>query len=111
MILSGLIILLVFGLIVGFAFRYRNGSRANRGPLPEWMQRDFEIGWTAATVFLFLFIAWFTAAKQSGQPRAPERRHADPCRRQAMDVEDAAAERRARDQRAACADQHAGRAA
>ena len=66
MILSGLIILLVFGLIIGFAFRYRNGSRAKRGPLPEWLTRDFEIGWTAATAFLFLFIAWFTAASNLG---------------------------------------------
>jgi cytochrome c oxidase subunit II len=65
-IMSGLIILLVFGLIVGFAFRYRNGSRAKRGPLPEWLTRDFEIGWTAATAFLFLFIAWFTAASNLG---------------------------------------------
>lgn len=66
MIFSGLIVLLVFGLIVGFAFRYRNGSRAPRGTLPEWMERDFEIGWTAATLFLALFIAWFTAASSLG---------------------------------------------
>ena len=66
MIMSGLIILLVFGLIIGFAFRYRNGSRAKRGPLPQWLTRDFEIGWTAATAFLFLFIAWFTAASNLG---------------------------------------------
>ena len=65
-LISSLIILLVFGLIVGFAIRYRNGSRAPRGPLPEWLQRDFEIGWTAATAFLFLFIAWFTTASNLG---------------------------------------------
>ena len=56
----------MFGLILTFAFRYRNDSRAKRGDLPEWMQRDFEIGWTAATFFLFLFIAWFTAAADLG---------------------------------------------
>jgi cytochrome c oxidase subunit 2 len=63
---SGLTILLVFGLIILFAFRYRNGSAAYRGKLPEWIQRDFEIGWTAATLFFFLFIAWFTAASNLG---------------------------------------------
>jgi len=66
LVLSGVVCLLVFGLIFGFAFRYRNGSRANRGDLPEFVQRDFEIGWTAATLFLFLFIAWFTSATDLG---------------------------------------------
>ena len=65
-IVSVMIIVLVFGLIVGFAFRYRNGSRAKRGDLPELIERDFEIGWTVATLFLFLFIAWFTAAADLG---------------------------------------------
>ena len=66
MLISGLIILLVFGLILTFAIRYRNGSRAHRGDLPDWTQRDFEIGWTVATFFLFIFIAWFTAAGNLG---------------------------------------------
>ena len=65
-LLSGLIILLVFGLIVVFAIRYRNGSRARRGDLPEWIERDFEIGWTTATLFLALFIAWWTATSTFG---------------------------------------------
>lgn len=66
MILAGLISLLVFGLIVGFGWRYRNGSPARRGALPDWIERDFEIGWTSATLFLALFIAWFSAASSFG---------------------------------------------
>ena len=66
LVVSGLIVLLVFGMVVSFAFRYRNGSQAKRGDLPSWMERDLEIGWTAATLFLFLFIAWFTAASSLG---------------------------------------------
>jgi cytochrome c oxidase subunit 2 len=71
-ILSAVILLLVFGLIIGFALRYRNGSKAKRGDLPEWLERDFEIGWTAATLFLALFIAWWTASNNLGSrtPRA-----------------------------------------
>ncbi len=66
MLIAIVVVVLVFGLIVTFAYRYRNGSRAPRGELPAWMQRDFEIGWTAATLFLFLFLAWFTAASSLG---------------------------------------------
>jgi cytochrome c oxidase subunit II len=66
LLLSASIIVLVFGLIVVFAYRFRHGSRAKRGDLPEWVQRDFEIGWIAATLFLALFIAWFTAAANIG---------------------------------------------
>ena len=63
---AGLVALLVFGLVVGFAIRYRNGSRASRDDLPEWLQRDVEIGWTVGTLFLALFLAWFTAASSLG---------------------------------------------
>jgi cytochrome c oxidase subunit 2 len=66
MLMSGTIIVIVFGLIIGFSFRYRNGSRAKRGDLPAWVSRDLEIGWTAATLFLALFIAWFTASIDLG---------------------------------------------
>ena len=66
LLLSGLIILLVFGLLTVFAYRYRNGSPAKRGDLPEWITRDVEIGWTVATLFLALFIAWWTAAANIG---------------------------------------------
>lgn len=61
-VVTGAILLLVFSLIVVFGFRFRNGSSARRGDLPEWLTRDFEIGWTSATLFLALFLAWWTGA-------------------------------------------------
>ena len=64
--ISLVILVVVFGLVVLFAFRYRNGSKAKRGDLPEWIERDFELGWTVATIFLALFIAWWTAASDLG---------------------------------------------
>ncbi len=65
-VVTALILLLVFGLIGTFSFRYRNGSKAKRGELPRWVSRDFEIGWTAATLFLFLFLGWWTASANLG---------------------------------------------
>jgi cytochrome c oxidase subunit 2 len=62
--LSILITLIVVGLVIAFSWRYRRGSNAKRGPLPQVLQREFEIGWTSATVFLFLFIFWWAAASQ-----------------------------------------------
>ncbi len=65
-VVTALILLLVSGLILTFSFRYRNGSTATRGDLPKWVSRDFEIGWTVATLFLFLFLGWWTAAASLG---------------------------------------------
>jgi cytochrome c oxidase subunit 2 len=62
--LSAVISVLVFTLVVGFAYRYRRGSKAPRGKLPKFLQSEFEIGWTAATLFLFLFIFWWVAGAQ-----------------------------------------------
>lgn len=62
--LSVVISLIVLCLVIGFAYRYRRGSAAKRGPLPKLLQREFEIGWTSATVFLFLFIFWFAAGSE-----------------------------------------------
>ncbi len=59
---SVLIIGLVVTLMLVFGIRYRSGSPAARGKLPEWINRDVEIGWTVATLFAFLFIFWFAAA-------------------------------------------------
>ena len=57
LVLSGLIMATVVGMIVVFCIRYRRGSGASRANLVEktW---HFEIGWTTATlaVFLILFI-------------------------------------------------------
>jgi cytochrome c oxidase subunit II len=62
--ISGLITLLVASLIAGFSLRYRRGSNAWRGPLTERFGRDVEIGWTVATLLLFLFIFWWAASNQ-----------------------------------------------
>ncbi len=62
--LSVFIALMVFVLVVVFGYRYRRGSNVKRGTLPKFLQREFEIGWTAATLFLFLFIFWWVAGAQ-----------------------------------------------
>lgn len=59
---AGTIVLLVGGLIVGFSWRYRRSAQNERPPLPEWLSRDIEIGWTVATFFAFLFIFWWAAS-------------------------------------------------
>jgi cytochrome c oxidase subunit II len=69
--ISGLITLLVAGLIAGFSLRYRRGSEARRGRLPTLLQREVEIGWTSATLFLFLFIFWWAASSQLSALNAP----------------------------------------
>ncbi|MBE7244797.1 MAG: cytochrome c oxidase subunit II, partial [Actinomycetospora chiangmaiensis] len=63
-IISALIVLLVVGLVVTFSIRYRRGSKADRGPLPEVVSREFEIGWTVATLFIFVFIFWWAASAE-----------------------------------------------
>lgn len=63
-IVSILIAMLVFGLVLVFSLRYYRGSPARRGDLPKWFQKEFEIGWSAATLFLFLFIFWWAASTQ-----------------------------------------------
>jgi cytochrome c oxidase subunit II len=70
-VLSGVMAALVFGLVIAFSLRYRRGSPAVRGPLPNWMHRDLEIGWTAATAFTFLFIFWWMATAELGALTPP----------------------------------------
>jgi cytochrome c oxidase subunit 2 len=62
--IAGLITLLVASLIAGFSLRYRRGSNAQRGAVPERVSREVEIGWTVATLFLFLFIFWWAASNE-----------------------------------------------
>jgi cytochrome c oxidase subunit II len=70
-VLSGLVAVLVFGLVIFFAMRYRRGSLASRAPLPNWMHRDLEIGWTTTTAFTFLFIFWWMATAELGALTQP----------------------------------------
>ena len=44
---------------------------AKRGPLPEIVSREFEIGWTSATLFLFAFLFWWAASADLGSLAAP----------------------------------------
>lgn len=64
MVLSVIIVLLVLALVVGFAIRYRQGHDANRKELPSVLSRELEIGWTAATLFLALFLFWWAGSSQ-----------------------------------------------
>jgi cytochrome c oxidase subunit 2 len=63
--------LLVFALVIFLAVRYRRGSNAKRGPLPEIVSREFEIGWTSATLFLFAFLFWWAASADLKSLAAP----------------------------------------
>ncbi len=60
--LAGAVTLLVAGLILFCAIRYRRGSPASRADLPEVLSREFEIGWTVATLAGFLFVFWWAAS-------------------------------------------------
>jgi cytochrome c oxidase subunit II len=71
-LLSGLVAGLVFVLVVAFSIRYRRGSLASRAPLPGWLQRDVEIGWTTATGFTFLAIFWWMATSELGALTPPK---------------------------------------
>jgi cytochrome c oxidase subunit 2 len=62
LVLSGATVVLVFGLILLFSVRYRRGSAAKRGPMPEVLSREFEIGWTLATLLTFAFLFWWASS-------------------------------------------------
>ncbi|GEP05508.1 cytochrome c oxidase subunit II [Methylobacterium oxalidis] len=70
--ISGAIVLLVVGLVVAFSIRFRRGSKANRDALPSLVAREFEIGWTAATLFVFVFIFWWAASAEIRAYVAPK---------------------------------------
>ncbi|HUZ67984.1 MAG TPA: cytochrome c oxidase subunit II [Beijerinckiaceae bacterium] len=60
---SGLIVVLVAGLLALFCWKYRRDRPAPRGPVPAVVSREFEIGWTLATLFAFLLIFLWAAAQ------------------------------------------------
>ena len=68
---SVVIVLGVFITGTVFAIRYRRGSPAPRGELPEWINREFEITWTVGTFFAFVFIFWFAGATFLAEYKAP----------------------------------------
>jgi cytochrome c oxidase subunit 2 len=69
--ISVAIMAVVGALILLFAFRYRRGSATKRGPVPERLSGEIEIGWTVATLFVFLFVFWFAAALDTEQFEIP----------------------------------------
>ena len=69
--LSGATVVLVFGLILLFAVRYRRGSSAKRGPMPDVLSREFEIGWTLATLLTFAFLFWWASSADLSSLAAP----------------------------------------
>ena len=70
-LISLAILLFVFTLVVVFSIRYRRGSPAKRGRLPSFLQREVEIGYISATVFLALFIFWWAVAAPAASPSRP----------------------------------------
>ena len=69
--ISAAIMLLVGSIVLFFAIKYRRGSNAKRGKLPSLVSREVEIGWTAVTLFAFLFVFWFAASSQTSELRVP----------------------------------------
>lgn len=66
-------VMLVVGLaLLVFTFRYRRGTSTPRGPVADRINREVEIGWTAATLFAFLFVFWFAAAAETSQFEIPK---------------------------------------
>ena len=65
------IMVLVGFLVLFFSIKYRRGTKAPRGPVPDKISREVEIGWTVATLFAFLFFFWFAAAADTEQFEIP----------------------------------------
>jgi cytochrome c oxidase subunit 2 len=68
--IAGAILLLLTVLVAVFAIRYRRGSAAPRGALPDALRREIEIGWITATTFLAIFIFWWFVGGTVILPRA-----------------------------------------
>ena len=58
-------------LILLFAFKYRRGTKAARGAVPEKLSGEIEIAWTAATFFAFVFVFWFATSLDVAQFSVP----------------------------------------
>lgn len=67
--IAATIFLILFVLLLVFAARYYRGSAVARGPLPKLLQREIEIGWTATTTFLAIFIFWWFVGGYGLPPR------------------------------------------
>jgi cytochrome c oxidase subunit 2 len=72
MLIGGGVMAVVGLLMLSFAIRYRRGTKARRGPLPDLLSREVEIGWTVATLFVFLFVCWWMVAAELPQFQVPK---------------------------------------
>jgi len=72
-LIGGATMALVGALILIFAIRYRRGSPAKRGPLPDLLSREVEIGWTVATLFVFLFVCGWAIVAEIPQFELPKK--------------------------------------
>jgi cytochrome c oxidase subunit 2 len=70
--LAAAVTLLVVVLVVTFAARFRRGSKADRRELPAFINRELEVGWTAATLFVFLFLFWWASSVQLSAVAVPK---------------------------------------
>lgn len=70
--LALMVVVLVVGLIVIFGARFRKGTKVRRHNVPRLLSREIEIGWTAATAFLFLFIFWWASSYQLSAFEPPD---------------------------------------
>jgi cytochrome c oxidase subunit 2 len=71
--IAAIIFIVLFVLLVVFAVRYRRGAVAAHAPLPKFLSREIEIGWTVATAFLAIFIFWWFVGGNGLPPRdAPD---------------------------------------
>ncbi|WP_323991701.1 cytochrome c oxidase subunit II [Nguyenibacter sp. L1] len=70
-VVSALVLVLVFGLMLYFGWRFRAGNPMRRRPLPT---RTFglEVGWTAATMLAFFVLDVWAADLYLRQMHAPE---------------------------------------
>lgn len=66
LVITGAVLALVLALLLTFSVRYRRGSSAKRGELPELLKKEVEVGWTAATLFIALFIFAWAGATELG---------------------------------------------
>ena len=97
---SAIVTSIVVGCLIVFAMRYRRGSAAQRGNLPRMDRARFRDRLDFCDVLSFCLRRFLDGRDATCRAHAAPRRYGNPCRRQAMDVEDAAPERRSRDQRA-----------
>jgi cytochrome c oxidase subunit 2 len=70
--ISAAIVIFLSILILSFMIVYRRGSSSPRQRLPDLRKREIEIGWTAATFFLFMFMFWWAGVQLLNASNPPK---------------------------------------